>query len=45
LRGNPSELADLVTKLRPLEIITPEEARQILDLPGLGVNSLLLEQM
>ena len=45
LRGNPTELADLVTKLRPLEIITPEEARQILDLPGLGVNSLLLEQM
>jgi hypothetical protein len=45
LRGNPAELADLVTKLRPLEIITPEEARQILDLPGLGVNSLLLEQM
>ena len=45
LRGNPAELADLVTKLRPLEIITPEEARQILDLPGLGINSLLLEQM
>lgn len=44
LRGNPAELADLVTKLRPLEVITPEEARMIMDLPGLGVNSLLMEQ-
>ena len=45
LRGNPAELAELVAKLRPLELITEDEARQILDLPGLGVNSLLLEQM
>ena len=45
LRGNPAELAELVAKLRPLELITADEARQILDLPGLGVNSLLLEQM
>jgi hypothetical protein len=44
LRGNPTELAELVAKLRPLELITEDEARQILDLPGLGVNSLLLEQ-
>lgn len=44
LRGNPAELAELVAKLRPLELITDDEARQILDLPGLGVNSLLLEQ-
>lgn len=44
LRGNPSELAELVAKLRPMELITEDEARQILDLPGLGVNSLLLEQ-
>lgn len=41
LRGNPTELADLVTKLRPLDVITDEEARMILDLPGLGVNTLL----
>lgn len=45
LRGNPTELAELVAKLRPLDLITADEARQILDLPGLGVNSLLMEQM
>jgi hypothetical protein len=45
LRGNPAELAELVAKLRPLDLITADEARQILDLPGLGVNSLLLENM
>jgi HK97 family phage portal protein len=44
LRGNPKELAELVEKLRPLNVITDDEARQILDLPGIGVNSLLLEQ-
>jgi hypothetical protein len=45
LRGNPSELAELVAKLKPLELLTDDEARQILDLPGLGVNSLLMENM
>lgn len=44
LRGNPKELAELVEKLRPLNVITDDESRQILDLPGIGVNSLLLEQ-
>lgn len=44
LRGNPGELADIITKLQPLNLITAEEARQILDLTGLGVNSLLMEQ-
>jgi hypothetical protein len=43
LRGNPQELADLVTKLLPLGVITEDEARQIVDLPALGVNSLLME--
>jgi hypothetical protein len=43
LRGNPQELADLVTKLLPLGVITEEEARQLIDLPALGVNLLLME--
>ena len=43
LRGNPQELADLVTKLLPLGVITEDEARQLIDLPALGVNSLLME--
>lgn len=43
LRGNALELADLVTKLLPIGVITEDEARQILDLSALGVNSLLME--
>lgn len=37
LRSNPAELANLIEKLVPMNIITEEEARVILDLPQLGV--------
>ena len=40
LRGNPLELADLVTKLLPLGVITEDDARAIMDLTALGVNTL-----
>jgi len=39
LRSNPIELASLVQTLLPLNVITAEEARLILDLPQLGVMS------
>jgi hypothetical protein len=41
LRGNPSELADLITKLVPLGVLTEEEARAVMDLPTLGVYSMM----
>ena len=44
LKANTVEVADLVTKLLPLGVISEDEARQILDLSALGVNSLLMEQ-
>lgn len=37
LRANPTELADLITKLLPLNVINQEESRELLDLPNLGV--------
>jgi phage portal protein BeeE len=40
LRGNPSELADLITKLVPLGVLTEEEARAVMDLPTVGVYSM-----
>ena len=42
LRGNPTELADLITKLVPLGILTEEEARAVMDLPTLGVYSMTM---
>ena len=39
LRSNPIELASLVQTLLPLNVITEDEARLILDLPQLGVMS------
>lgn len=39
LRSNPLELASLVQTLLPLNVITEDEARLILDLPQLGVMS------
>jgi hypothetical protein len=45
LRGNPGELADLITKLVPLGVLTEEEARLVLDLPTLGVMSYTLLPM
>jgi hypothetical protein len=45
LRGNPGELADLITKLVPLGILNEEEARLVLDLPTLGVMSYTLLPM
>jgi hypothetical protein len=41
LRGNPTELADLITKLVPLGVLTEEEARSVLDLPTLGIYSMM----
>jgi hypothetical protein len=40
LRANPVELADLITKLLPLGVLTQEEAKMVLDLPTLGVFSM-----
>ena len=40
LRANPVELADLITKLLPLGVLTEEEAKMVLDLPTLGVFSM-----
>jgi hypothetical protein len=40
LRANPAELADLITKLVPLGVLTTEEAKIVLDLPTLGVFSM-----
>jgi len=40
LRANPVELADLITKLLPLNVLTEEEAKMVLDLPTLGVFSM-----
>lgn len=45
LRGNPTELAGVISTLVPLGIMSPEEARQILDLPTLGVMSYTLLPM
>jgi hypothetical protein len=35
LRGNPAEIATLISTLRPLEVISIDEARELLDLPDL----------
>ena len=45
LRGDPNQIADLITKLMPLNILTEEEARLVLDLPTLGVMSYTLLPM
>jgi hypothetical protein len=37
LRANPTELADLITKLLPLGVLSETESRDLLDLPQLGV--------
>jgi phage portal protein BeeE len=45
LRGDPNQIADLITKLLPLNILTEDEARLVLDLPTLGVMSYTLLPM
>ncbi len=45
LRGDPNQIADLITKLMPLNVLTEEEARLVLDLPTLGVMSYTLLPM
>lgn len=35
LRGNPADIANLISTLRPLDIITVDEARELLDLPDI----------
>jgi hypothetical protein len=35
LRGNPAEIASLISTLRPLNVISVDEARELLDLPDL----------
>ena len=37
LRANPTELADFITKLLPVGVISETDARDLLDLPQLGV--------
>jgi hypothetical protein len=38
LRGNPSEIAGIIQTLLPLEVLNLDEARNLLDLPTLGVQ-------
>jgi len=38
LRANPTELADFITKLLPVGVISETESRDLLDLPQLGVT-------
>jgi hypothetical protein len=35
LRGNPAEIASLIATLRPLDVISIDESRELLDLPDL----------
>jgi hypothetical protein len=35
LRANPAEIAALIATLQPLDVISIDEARQMLDLPDL----------
>jgi hypothetical protein len=35
LRGNPAEIATLISTLRPLDVISIDESRELLDLPDL----------
>jgi hypothetical protein len=39
LRANTKDIAEIVRELVPLGLMTIDEARQVLDLPGLGVMS------
>lgn len=45
LRGNASDLADLVQKLVPLGVLTPDEARLVIDVNTLGLTPTSLVQM
>ena len=45
LRGNASDLADLVQKLVPLGVLTAEEARLVIDVNTLGLTPTSLVQM
>lgn len=45
LRGNASDLADLVQKLVPLGVLTPEEARLVIDVNTLGLTPTSLVQL
>ena len=37
LRGNPAELAGIINTLLPLDVMSRDEARDLLDLPTLGI--------
>jgi hypothetical protein len=45
LRGNAADLGDLVQKLVPLGVLTPEEARLVIDVNTLGLTPTSLVQM
>lgn len=45
LRGNASDLADLVQKLVPLGVLTADEARTVIDINTLGLTPTSLVQM
>ena len=45
LRGNASDLADLVQKLVPLGVLTADEARTVIDLNTLGLTPTSLVQL
>jgi hypothetical protein len=45
LRGNASDLADLVQKLVPLGVLTADEARLVIDVNTLGLTPTSLVTM
>jgi hypothetical protein len=45
LRGNAADLGALVSQLVPLDVLTPDEARQVIDLNTLGLTPTSLVQM
>jgi hypothetical protein len=45
LRGNATDLGNLVAQLVPLGVLTPEEARTVMDLNTLGLTPTSLVQM
>jgi hypothetical protein len=45
LRGNAADLGNLVAQLVPLGILTPDEARMVIDLNTLGLTPTSLVEM
>ncbi len=45
LRGNAADLGALVSQLVPLDVLTPDEARQVIDLNTLGLTPTSIPQL